>query len=702
MAINFPTSFNPFRTIVAYQRAEAFEVCPNAPDVPDEDIERICASRNLPFCNCDAFGISDFVADAEKGIGMAQALYQEGEVKFADALIADSIDGLATRLEMDPDNEEIASELARLYLFKGTLAEAKNISTEVKLDVCNLVVVLETRSGSKKLIAAHFELFKIYWYEGDYKKAREQYDVLQAKLDKIMEKAASPGDRVLALEYRFNLAYEIGDLVQAAAVLKEAQQLLPPQDHMLRDLNAKLENLLDQLSRKAHIPLDGRRDYLEDRVDQLIAEPANFSNYLDAFYLSGQHLGEWDTAYGYLQRAERLAPTHRKTIIAQAYWMDRRGNAMDAQRLISNNLDEGMHSQNAYFYKQMVQDAENQIPEISSAMRDVMVANFRSAVSQEFKRECMLAYETIGDRLEYFPESVVLWGDRAVWAERIAFMMFANDPAERANKLFEAHVALRRAVVLLSAFDEPNALDHPAAPALRANFESELLRLSLFGNSEKYLDDMPLELVDFNGVVDPGTPREIEPGKQLQLLLDRNENYHYYVNDPYRMVDATLGFVGHVRAAYPELELPEVSKDNLAELGLVEAITLVAQITEAAVNYRVTDVTSKVDVNADPIEDRFAAGDFYSGVCRNYSALFAAIFESIKYYNPNLTNAYAFCANNEVHAWNIVFVLEENRTVGYVLDVTRDDKDGVFGNDLGGLSNHAMVGPLPLPEPDHQ
>ncbi|KPJ65642.1 hypothetical protein AMJ44_09765 [candidate division WOR-1 bacterium DG_54_3] len=121
---------------------------------------------------------------------------------------------------------------------------------------------------------------------------------------------------------------------------------------------------------------------------------------------------------------------------------------------------------------------------------------------------------------------------------------------------------------------------------------------------------------------------------------------------------------------------------DLSKLSVKEAIVLAAQLTELIVTYR--DKTAVADLAHIPIEAKISNGN---GVCRHYVPIFIALFNTIKSVNPNLANIYASLMINSHHTWNVIFEVRRDKIIAVPIDLTFDDDDQVFGNNLEALND---------------
>ncbi len=231
--------------------------------------------------------------------------------------------------------------------------------------------------------------------------------------------------------------------------------------------------------------------------------------------------------------------------------------------------------------------------------------------------------------------------------------------------------------------------------------------LSKWNALKPEVEKAPVRFVNFGDFSPTPSQKKIELGKKLEgLIYDGGVNYRI------KRSSALLRIIRREARAL---------KIDLAELSPKDAVRFAAYVVEKNLkyNYRMLAelygagyryIDRLVDKNAPKAARRMKAGDQSmmneslaesrkidergvdelllgkSGVCRNYSQAFNAVFYTLKELNPGLANVYSSGVYSEIHEWVMILQVEEKegkkKVTATMIDPTTDDEDGIFENDL--------------------
>ncbi|MBU0686249.1 MAG: hypothetical protein KKB81_00150 [Candidatus Margulisbacteria bacterium] len=683
--------------------------CNDASSQSEAHLQKVCDLADFPFCNCDSFGTYDFIADPAKAIELSELLSENGEDEFAAELLTDSIFGLYSMLEDDPTNAEAAYSLAKLMHYLGNPALARDIYFDFMIELClieeptsddidNLqfavqlidecdlieedeAQVILSRLGEEDIkdaavamriklyqailagepdqysntyLDAQFGLFNEYYLGRQFDLARIEYDALLRILEGVVP--------YLAAEYRFRMCYLVSDYAGAFAAIQDLPAF--SQNGELTKEEAKQKVSDGGGFQSFRLPLSEIKAKKSERLIEIDRTGQDFEDLVEGVALSID-LGDEVAAWQMLEAAQEINPYSsflKGLELDLLIWLGDYDLAMSLIETYRGNF-----RMDSYYHRVFLNTSAAQNGARAKRLAEGRYDRFIRRKLNETK-----------EKVKYFPQSYYGW----LYISQASFM--------RLDQLETARAAFEEAEVILADAIAAGAGEIDGANNAYDFLQGMLNRIRLFGRERAQLDGKPVRLVDYRpgsaGSMD--STAELPAGEEMQQLLASNMIW-YYVENGARMREAIVSFINATRETNPRWGFSETSVENLAILSLDEVIMLAARVTECMLDYDSLNPRDVVN-NLDPIDLKVSLNLYSSGVCENYLALFAAIFESIKEINPNLVNAYADFSFASSRGWNTVFVVRENDIIGFVLDVTQDDNDHVFGNDMGGLRNYRV------------
>ncbi|MFA4858439.1 MAG: hypothetical protein WC901_04430 [Candidatus Margulisiibacteriota bacterium] len=557
-----------------------------------------------------------------------------------------------TQINLEPEQAPKLMRLASILRDYNMLAGA----TEKRIDIYRAILLDIPQIPSEDQLSARLALYSIYWNTGEIELARQEYDTLLEELN-----ACPPATQA---EYQFYLAMQIDDFKGAVEALQNYKDAPDADPEILASLQADFDVLIKSLSAS-----DNAANRIADsqaKLEEIDLEYGSFQDRIQAIDLA-LAVGDITLAEEQLQIAKELRPHSSEITHAQIMVHFNQGQLVEAWRLLSENFIPT---------RQMAEDNQMLLSALSAGSEELSTTE-QQQINQQSYSSIRTLHRVADQKAENFPQSFSGWQDKAFYCQQMAAIRFSeNNPLGKALFFDSAIDSIQKAIEILRSLPK-----HLVEPAL-INLQRQEIRLRLFLEKCK-IDDKPVTLVDFTPSTRiPNTSsHSFSAGPEMAALLSEKSS-RYFMNDPKKM-RAAIVVAG---AKSPRFAQTIHSADDLANLSLQDALLLAATVTERSIHYDVYS-TELADQQFLPIEEKFTNGYFETGVCRNYADLFAAIFDSIKEVNPNSGNAYVDYSTNSGHAWNTIFVVEENQITGYVIDPSLDDLDGKVGNNLGGLHN---------------
>ncbi|MFH1683482.1 MAG: hypothetical protein ABIA67_01225 [Candidatus Margulisiibacteriota bacterium] len=304
----------------------------------------------------------------------------------------------------------------------------------------------------------------------------------------------------------------------------------------------------------------------------------------------------------------------------------------------------------------------SELPETPEAAWSLMYANY--GLSYLSREEEAQMFHT--ERYEEYLERSISFSERK--------LLYFNDPHEWETR---AQLYQMKKVPEQSFISFDNALRGIPATAKRLRLETGKrfmmagLIQAIGSGMEATIDDLPVvvsEYQDFDPELELIEYGIDEQMKALIWIPERDQAL-YSVTD--------LGALG----SYLATALPA---GELEQLSIRESIELIAELTEEIVlEYGAPDPLAESPYLS--LDEKVLNGFYDTAVCRHYVLIFRGLLEALKSINPNLVNVHVFDLDNYKHTWSVVAVRHANYYELLVLDITRDDRDNQFGDQLNGL-----------------